>query len=220
MSEAAERIPLTSALTLAAFGVEVTGEHFAKVMNAEHFGLKPAEAFSKFAGALDALLNRAASRDLVLYGRFACKIDAEGTEAIEGIPADSVLSFAAFDYRIDGLRFGDTALLWFSPADHLYPQPSFARPDHYRDITVVRGQIRKFLGTGSSPYRQETKRPPLPEANLMAWWEELSTEQKSLSRDELWKMAKDRHPKYKITRQRIRELGGRRTPGRPKSAKK
>lgn len=219
MSEAVERIPLTAALTLAAFGIEKSGEQFAKVMNAEHFGLTRAEAFSKFTVALDELLKRAASGDLILRGRFACNIDASGTEEIAQLPAESVLSYAAFDCRIDGLRFGDPALLWFSPAEAPYRQPSFTRADHYFDITVVRGQVRKFLGKGSSPYQQVRKPPPLPDADLQEWWDALPEEDKSKSQVSLWKMAQKDHPNHQLTRQRMRGFVPKRPPGRPKSAK-
>lgn len=220
MSEAAERISLTSALTLAAFGVEVTGEQFAKELNTKHFGLTREEAFSKLTDALDALLQKADSGRLVLHGRFSREANADGTEEIAQLPPDSALSYKAFDYRIDGLRLGDTALLWFSSTEDLYRQPSFARPNHYRDVTAVRGQVRKFLGTGSSPYRQETKKTPLPEADLKAWWDGLSTEQRNMSREKLWELAQNSHPNHKITRERVRGLGGPRKPGRPKLAKK
>lgn len=220
MSEAVERIPLTAALTLAAFGVEVTGEQFAKELNTKHFGLTREEAFSKLTDALDALLQKADSGRLVLHGRFSREANADGTVEIARLPPDSALSYKAFDYRIDGLRFGDTALLWFSPTEDPYRQPSFARPNHYRDITVVRGQLRKFLGTGSSPYLQETKPQPLSDADLMAWWDGLSKEQKGMSREKLWELAKNSHPNHKVTRERVRSLGGPREPGRPKLAKK
>lgn len=220
MSEAAERISLTSALTLAAFGVEVSGQRFAQELNTKHFGLTRDEAFSKMTDALDALLQKAASGGLILHGRFAHQANADGTEEIARLKPDSALSYKAFDYRIDGLRFGDTALLWFSPTVDPYRQPSFARPDHYREITAVRGQVRKFLGTGSSPYRQETNKTPLPEADLKAWWDELSTEQRNMSREKLWELAKNSHPNHEITRERVRGLGGPRKPGRPKLAKK
>jgi hypothetical protein len=220
MSEAAERISLTSALTLAAFGVEVSGERFAQELNTKHFGLTREEAFSQLTGALDALLQKADSGSLVLHGRFSREANADGTEEIARIPPDSALSHKAFDYRIDGLRLGDTALLWFSSSEDPYRQPSFARPDHYCGITAVRGQVRKFLGTGSSPYRQETKKNPLPEADLKAWWDGLSTEQRKMPRKKLWELAKKSYPKHNVTRVRVRSLGGPRKPGRPKLAKK
>ena len=39
MARAREYIDLTSALTLAAFGLELTGDAFAKAMSVEHFGM-------------------------------------------------------------------------------------------------------------------------------------------------------------------------------------
>ena len=37
MAKATEYIDLTSALSLVAFGLEITGDAFAKAMNVEHF---------------------------------------------------------------------------------------------------------------------------------------------------------------------------------------
>ncbi|WP_157132310.1 hypothetical protein [Roseobacter sp. AzwK-3b] len=220
MSEAAERIPLTAALTLAAFGVEVPGERFAKALNAQHFGLTRTEAFTTFNATLKSLLQRVSAGDLALLGKFVPEDGPDGSEVIAPIAPHTAESFAAFDYRIDGLRFGPPSLLWFSFTDEPYTTPHFARSDHYRDITMIRGQLRKFLGTGNSPYRQETKRPTLPDANLKAWWGSLSEEQRLLPRNKLLAMAVNDHPNHKVTRQRIRELGPRRKAGRPKSAKK
>lgn len=220
MSEAAERIPLTSALTLAAFGVEVTGEQFAQELNTEHFGLTRAKALTVFTATLKSILKRVSAGDLVLLGKFIPEDGPDGSEVIAPIPYHAAESFAAFDYRIDGFRFGPPSLLWFSWADEPYPTPSFARPDHYRAITVVRGQLRKFIGKGNSPYQQATKRQPLPDDDLTAWWGSLSEEQRLLPRPELWTKAKNDHPNHKVTRERIRVLGPQRKAGRPKSAKK
>lgn len=70
MARAAEYIDLTSALTLAAVGLEATGAEFAKAMNVESFGMDRAEAVKRFEDALRRLQRSVVAGDLVLIGRY------------------------------------------------------------------------------------------------------------------------------------------------------
>lgn len=222
MGEAIKQIDLTSALTLAAFGVELSGESFAGELNARHFGLERNQAFKKLAAALEELQNRVVAGDLTLYGKFVASGQAPGAIQGEQIAPHALLSFGAFDYQINGLRFGERQLLWFrmSESEQLYRMPTFACTDHYRDITVARGQIRKFLGRGTSKYRVSNTKERLPDDQLATWYNSLSAERRSLAQVALHQLAKEQHPDHTVVRDQIRKVVTKRTPGRPKSKKK
>jgi hypothetical protein len=213
MGEAIKQIDLTSALTLTAFGVELSGENFAGELNARHFGLEKNQAFKQLAAALEELQNRVVAGDLTLYGKFVASSQAPGAIEAEQIDPHALLSFSAFDYQINGLRFGERHLLWFSESDEPYRMPIFARLDYYRDVTVARGQIRKFLGTGASPYRETTTNTPLTDQGLAKWFEALSPEQQALPQQKLYKLANEELPGRGITVRRIREITKGRKPG-------
>ena len=219
MGEAIEQIDLTSALTLAAFGVELSGENFAQELNARHFGHKRDTAFKKLTNALEKLQNRVVAGDLVLMGKFVEAGKAPDAIKEEQIDPHALRSFGAFDYQINGLRFGERQLLWFSVSDEPYRTPTFARTDHYRDVTVARGQIRKFLGRGTSKYRVANTKERLPDDQLETWYSSLSAEQRSLSQVELHQLAKEQHPDHTVVRDQIRKVVTKRARGRPKSKK-
>ena len=74
MVKAAEHIDLTSALTLAAFGVETKDDEFAVAMNVDHFGMERAEAWEKFCDALKRLQQAVFAEDLKLIGKFKIQL--------------------------------------------------------------------------------------------------------------------------------------------------
>lgn len=213
MGEAIKQIDLTSALTLAAFGVELSGENFARELNARHFGHQRDTAFNKLTNALEELQNRVVAGDLVLMGKFVEAGKAPDAIKEEQIGPHALRSFGAFDYQINGLRFGERQLLWFRLTEQPYRMPTFARLDYYRDVTVARGQIRKFLGSGASPYRETTKNTPLTDQELAEWFEALSPEQQALAQSKLYKLANEEHSGRGITVRRIREITKGRKPG-------
>lgn len=219
MGEAIEQIELTSALTLAAFGVELSGENFAQELNARHFGHKRDTAFKKLAAALEELQNHVVAEDLTFYGKFVASGLAPTAIKAEQIAPHALLSFSAFDYQINGLRFGERQLLWFSVSVEPYQMPTFACTDHYRDVTVARGQIRKFLGQGTSKYRVSKTKQRLPDDQLATWHSSLSAEQRSLSQVALHQLAKEQHPDHTVVRDQIRKVVTKRARGRPKSKK-
>lgn len=215
MGEAIEQIDLTSALTLAAFGVELSGENFARELNARHFGLERNKALKKLAAELEKLQNRVVAGDLTLLGKFVEAGQAPNAIMAEPIDPPAVMSFGAFDYQINGLRFGERQLLWFSMSEQPYRMPIFACTDHYRDVTVARGQIRKFLGRGTSKYRRANTETRFTDDELAEWFEALSPEQRALPQDALYKIANEEHPGRGATVRRIREITKGRKLGRP-----
>lgn len=221
MARAREYIDLTSALTLAAFGLELTGDAFAKAMSVEHFGMERTEALARFGDALISLQRAVLAGDLVLVGRFV-KSSGQCTEELTSpLPSLALTDYAAFDYTINGLRHGRVQLLWFSANENGYVQPKLVRHDFYRDVQVVRGQVLKFLGVGKSPALQTKRMPPLPEPNLRQWYEKLSRAEQGQSKEKIYQLAVEQHPTFKVSRERIRVLVGTRPRGRPpKSATK
>lgn len=218
MAKVTEYIDLTSALSLVAFGLEITGDAFAKAMNVEHFGLERAEAINRFSAALKCFQQAVLAGDLELWGRLETGYQASATRLSERIPAHNLHDFVAFDYRINGLRHGALQVLWFSPNDQGYTQPAFARMECYRDIKVMRGQIRKFLGTGKSPAQQARNNPSLSEADLKKWYRALKPTEQGLPIDKLVALAKDTHPTLHVSRQAVRRVIGSRRRGRPKKS--
>lgn len=218
MAKATEYIDLTSALSLVAFGLEITGDAFAKALNAEHLGMERAEAINRFSVALKCLQQAVLAGDLELWGRLETGHQASTTRLTERIPAHILHDFVAFDYRINGLRHGALQVLWFSPHDQGYTQPAFARIQCYRDIKVMRGQVRKFLGTGKSPAQQARNKPSLPEASLRKWYRALTPTEQGLPIDKLVALAKDTHPTLHVSRQAVRKVIGSRPRGRPKKS--
>lgn len=218
MAKATEYIDLTSALSLVAFGLEITGDTFAKAMNAEHFGMEHAEAIKKFCDGLKRLQQAVLAGDLELLGRHETGDQASAPRLTERIPAQKLHDFVAFDYQINGLRHGAPQLLWFSPNDQGYTQPTFARMECYRDIKVMRGQVRKFLGTGKSSAQQARNKPSLPEASLQKWYRALTPTEQGLPIDKLVALAKDTHPTLHVSRQAVRRVIGSRRRGRPKKS--
>lgn len=215
MTRSTEYIDITSALTLAAFGLELTGEAFAKAMNVDNFGMKRAEALAQFENALICLQRAVLSGELILVGRFV-KYNGLCTEELtRPLPMLALNDFAAFDYTNNGLRYGRVQLLWFSATEDGYVQPKFMRQDFYRDVQVVRGQVRKFLGVGKSPALQTTKMPPIPEPTLKQWYENLSQKELLQSKEKIHHLAIEQNPTFKVSRERIRALIGSRPKGRP-----
>lgn len=220
MTQAAEHISLTDALTLAAFGVEVPSSDFAAEMNVKHFGMSRLEAMGKFHDALARLHQSALVGDLELIGLFDPGTNARSTELSRRIEPHALHDFGAFDYEINGLRHGPVQLLWFENDDSFYVQPVFSRPEYYRNIKVGRGQVRRSLGAGKSPLKQARSRPPLPEADLRNWYSGLPLSEQSLPIDKLFNCATESHPAFHVSRSRVRQIGGPRARGRPKSAVK
>ena len=218
MAKATEHIDLTSALSLVAFGLETTGDAFAKAMNAEHFGMERGEAIKIFCDGLKRLQQAVLAGDLELFGRYETAHKASAVRLSERIPAHNLHDFVAFDYRINGLWHGALQVLWFSPNDQGYTQPAFARMECYRDIKVMRGQIRTFLGTGKSPAQQARNNPTLSEADLKKWYRALKPTEQGLPIDKLVALAKDTHPTRHVSRQAVRRVIGSRRRGRPKKS--
>lgn len=220
MVKAAEHIDLTSALTLAAFGVETKDDEFAVAMNVDHFGMERAEAWEKFCDALKRLQQAVFAEDLKLIGKYEPGRKTEAPTLSAPIPAHTLHDYAAFDYKINGLRHGSPQLLWFPDGDQGYVQPVFTRTDYYSTIKVVRGQVRKFLGVGKSPLQHVRKKPSLPEADLKNWYSTLPPIEQSLPIEKLVIFAKESHPHFIVTRESVRHIVGQRSLGRPKSAVK
>lgn len=215
MARPAEYIDITSALTLAAFGLELTGDAFAKTMNAENFGMERKEAIDRLLNALMKMQRAVLAADLVLIGRFVKDNGGHSDRLTHQLPPVALSDYAAFDYTINGLRHGEPQLLWFPTEQDGYVQPKFSREDFYKDVKVVRGQVRKFLGVGKSPVLQAKRIPPLPEADLIRWFENLSPEVQQQSIEKIYCSAVEQHPEHKVPRSRVRELIGKRTRGRP-----
>ena len=220
MAKATEHIDLTSALSLVAFGLETTGDAFAKAMNVEHFGMERAEAINRFSVALKCLQQAVLAGDLELWGRLETDDQASVPRLSHTIPAQKLHDYVAFDYRINGLRHGAPQLLWFAPNDQGYTQRPVARTEYYSDIKVMRGQIRKFLGTGKSPAQQAQNKPSLPEAGLQKWYRALTPTEQGLPIDTLVHLAKESHPAFHVSKRAVRAVIGSRPRGRPKSATK
>ena len=215
MARSAEYIDITSALTLAAFGLEQAGDSFAKTMNAEHFGMERNEAVQRFLNALEKMQRAVLAGDLLLIGRWVKYDEVSSAELTHQLPAMILNDYAAFDYKINGLRYGPLQLLWFSSNGGGYVQPKFPRKDFYRDIKIVRGQVRKFLGVGKSPALHAKKMPALPETDLRKWYDNLSQAEKAQSKEKIYKLAVEQHRPFKVSRERIRVLVGARPRGRP-----
>ena len=220
MAKATEHIDLTSALSLVAFGLETTGDAFAKAMNAEHFGMERGEAIKKFCDGLKRLQQAVLAGDLELFGRYETGHKVSAVRLSERIPAHNLHDFVAFDYRINGLRHGAPQLLWFAPNYQGYTQRPVARTEYYSDIKVMRGQIRKFLGTGKSPAQQAQNKPSLPEAGLQKWYRALTPTEQGLPIDTLVHLAKESHHAFHVSKRAVRAVIGSRPRGRPKSATK
>lgn len=216
-----ELINLTEALTLAAFGIEKTGEEFAREMRSTSFGLEYEESQRVFLKTLKVLLGQVIIGNFELVGKFSTSLDGEPEALTDTIPANALHNFAAFDYKINGFRHGSPQLLWFPRGlSAEYTQPIFARAEHYREISVERRQIIKFLKIGSCPAKKVAKKPSLPEAQLRRWWENLTPQEQKASKKYLVQLAKDSHPEHEVVRQRVRDIIGSRPRGRPKSAAK
>lgn len=218
MARAGEHIDLTSALTLAAFGLELTGTKFVKAMNVESFGIDRAEAIKRFEDALRRLQQSVVAGDLVLTGKYFSGDKPCREELTQLLPPLVLLDYAAFDYSINGLRHGPPQLLWFSADNDGYIQPKLARKSLYKDVRVIRGQVRKFLGVGKSNARNMQRRPPIPDAALRDWYEALSQEEQSLAQQRLFQLAAESHPEFHVSRERVRQLAGPRPRGRPKKS--
>lgn len=218
MSRAAEHIDLTSALSLAAFGREVTGDAFARALNVEGFGMERAEALSRLKGALERLQRSVIAGDLALVGRHRVREGMGADAQTQAVPPIALHDYMAFDFSINGLRCGPPQILWFAVDESGFVQPSFARPDFYRDIQVARGQVRKFLGVGKSPALLAQTKPRLPDADLLDWFKNLTRDEQSLSQEALFTKAVEFHPTFKVTRERVRRLAGPRPRGRPKKS--
>jgi hypothetical protein len=67
------------------------------------------------------------------------------------------------------------------------------------------------LETGQA--RNESPKSPLPDAELVRWWNKRSDIRDKMSQEELWALAKANFPDHSVTRDRIRELAGGRSPG-------
>lgn len=63
--------------------------------------------------------------------------------------------------------------------------------------------------------RQRDARPRLPDSKLKKWWECLGPKGQAETQGKLVKLCRATFPSHHISRQRIRDLTGRRTPGRP-----
>ena len=218
MVKAAEHIDLTSALTLAAFGVETKDDEFAVAMNVDHFGMERVEAGRKFSDALKRLQQAVLAGGLELIGKYEPGRKTEAPILSAPIPAHTLHDYAAFDYKVNGLRHGSPQLLWFPDGDQGYVQPVFTRTDYYSNIKVMRGQIRKFLGTGKSPAQQARNNPSLSEADLKKWYRALKPTEQGLPIDKLVALAKDTHPTRHVSRQAVRRVIGSRRRGRPKKS--
>ncbi len=218
MARAREYIDLTSALTLATFGLEVTGTEFAKAMNVESFGMARAEAIEHFEEALRRLQRSVLAGELVLIGRFEPAGKSYNPALSEPIPAQHLHDFVAFDYRVNGLRLGAPQLLWFAKNDQGYVQPKLIVAGFFYDIRVMRGQVRKHLGTGKSPARQAKNNPRLPVAKLENWYRALMPDERGLPIERLVELAKNNHPTFHVPRQAVRNVVGSRPRGRPKKS--
>jgi hypothetical protein len=218
MARAGEYIDLTSALTLAAYGLEVTGSEFVKAMNIESFGMDRAEAIEHFEEALRRLQRSVLAGELELIGRFEPADKSHKPALSEPIPAQQLHDFVAFDYQVNGLRLGTPQLLWFAKNDRGYVQPKLIAAGFYYDIRIIRGQVRKHLGTGDSPARQAKNNPTLPVAKLENWYRALTPDERGLPIERLVGLAKNNHPTFHVPRQAVRNVVGSRPRGRPKKS--
>ncbi|MEO0056851.1 MAG: hypothetical protein RIT17_287 [Pseudomonadota bacterium] len=213
-------VTLSEALTWVAFARPLDRAALNKELAGPAFGVGIATAKLRLGKALASIMDAAAAGKVDMTGKRlpSHQSDPDGYKTVT-IPAIDCQNYRQFDLTIDGLRFG-VGLAWLPDQSNSWDYGTPKRPEFFTQVAVRRSSLMHTFSARvqNLPANAQSKLPALPQADLDAWWANLTPDERGQSRETLGELCAAQHPKHTISRRRMRALTPNRKRG-PQSKK-
>ncbi len=209
-------VSLSEALSWIAFGDACGAKELNKKMLGQAFGLPYRDTKQRLQKAVSMLSDEALKGKFDLLGKYITSQKDADAAVTEIIATFKLRDFKQYDITVDGLLFG-SGLAWLPDESSSWTVTAPKRLEAFIEVIAQRSDLKRVFSAGCVATIGTDKQvlPPLGQAALKAWYDNLTPDEKGLSEAGLTALAGITFPLNSITRVRIRQF----TLGRPRGRK-